>query len=273
MRKVFDSWVYIFKNIWYVLPTAILPAVFLALSLDYTAVKSLMTGFFTGAPRLAFHEYFRAFSMVRTDSVLGGIYSILAFFSTAVCGALLLSLAEKHMRIGKRTLSGVFRGFCDLLPFAFLALFVYTFLYELWALILSALLFAVASFSADVLVYIGFLAAVCLTSFALLYMEGIFYLWLPCRQMTGFGVYNSFLYSYRLLSGVRRSLLLSHLASFAGALLLLGGFSLLPEAVFRVVGVFVFALLFLNFAVRMVTLYFETDKLDREDILHSYREY
>ena len=39
-----------------------------------------------------------------------------------------------------------------------------------------------------------------------------------------------------------------------------------------VLSVVLFALLYLNFSIRMETVYFETDKLDREDELHRYRE-
>ncbi|MDE5897544.1 MAG: hypothetical protein K2H43_07005, partial [Clostridia bacterium] len=64
MRIVFGSWKYLFKNLWYVLPFAIVPAIFLALSLDYTAISSLVRSFFTGNPRAGFLDYFRAWSYV-----------------------------------------------------------------------------------------------------------------------------------------------------------------------------------------------------------------
>ena len=39
------------------------------------------------------------------------------------------------------------------------------------------------------------------------------------------------------------------------------------------IGLILLMFLFLNFVVRMETLYFETDKLDREDILRHKWEY
>ena len=88
MRKVLDSWKYIVKNIWFLLPFAVLPAAFLALSLDYTEIGRLVHGFFSGDPRLSFVGYFRMLSFIRIDSALGGIYSALAYVSVVICSAL-----------------------------------------------------------------------------------------------------------------------------------------------------------------------------------------
>ena len=46
--------------------------------------------------------------------------------------------------------------------------------------------------------------------------------------------------------------------------------SLLPSAVFYLVSIVLFILLYLSFCVRMEAVYFETDKLDRED-LHRHK--
>ena len=150
---------------------------------------------------------------------------------------------------------------------------VYVVLYELWALLFSALLYLLANIPQTALFYVLFLVAFMLFTLALLYLVTVFYLWLPCRQVTGFGFYDAFLYSYRLMVGIRGNLILSYLVSFVAALLVLGVSALLPEIVFRLVAVLVFALLFMSFCVRMEAAYFETDKLDREDLLHSYKEY
>ena len=273
MRSLRDSWKYIFKNLWFVLPFAVLPAVFLALSLDYTAIYSFMHGFFSGEPRFGFIEYFRVWSFIRIDSWLGGIYTVFAFVSILFCSALMLAFVEKHMRIGKRSLSGVASALKNVLFSAFLITLVYTALYEIWAIIFSAVIFMVSSIHVTALVYVLFIAAFLLFTYGLLYVVTVFYLWLPCRQMTGFGPYNAFLYSYRLMVGIRWELVLSYLISFVAALLLLGAASFAPEAVFRIVAIVVYVVLFLSFLIRMETAYFATDKLDREDSLQSYREY
>ena len=272
MRKVLDSWKYIFKNIWFLLPFAVLPAVFLALSLDYTEIGRLVHGFFSGDPRRSFVGYFRTLSFSRIDSALGGIYSALAYVSVVVCSALMLSFVEKHMRIGKRTLSGVTKGFADIFLSVVVMSFVYVALYELWALLFSAFLYLLSTIPLTELFYVLFVVAFLLFTYALLFLVTVFYLWLPCRQMTGFGFYDAFLYSYRLMVGIRWNLILSYLVSFVLALCVFGAASLLPEAAFRCIGLVVFAVLFLSFEVRMETAYFDADKLDREDLLHSYQE-
>lgn len=271
MRVMFGSWKYLFKNLWYVLPFAIVPTVFLTLSLDYTAITRMVGAVLSGNPRAGFLDYFCALSYIETD-VLGAVYNVCAFFSVALCMTLMLSLVEKHMRIGKRTPSGAFAGFGSLFFTAFVITFVYLAVYEAWAIVLSAVLFAVASVRNIVVVYLIDGACLLLFSFVLLYLTTVFYLWFPSRQMTGFGWYDSFLHSYRLMAGVRWKMIFSFLLSFAVAVGVVAGVSLLPELVFRAVTFVLFVFLFLNFGIRMETVYFETDKVDREDLIRSYRE-
>ena len=273
MRTAFGHWKYIFKNIWFVLPFAILPAVFLALSLDHSGIGAVVHAFFTGDPRMDFLGFFKAFSFIRVDSVLGGIYSVFAYLSVAGCTAFLLTFAEKHMRIGKRSMSGVGRGVLQILPSAFLISLWYVAIYELWAVILSAMAFAISAIRTTGLVYFLFIVAFLVLSYALVYVATIAYLWLPCRQLTGFGPYIAFVYSYRLMMGVRWPLILSYTVSLCAAFVVIGGMSVLPAALFRIVGAILFAFLFLSFTLRMETVYFSADRLVREDEVKSYRGY
>lgn len=291
MKNFFDSWKYIVKNIWFVLPFAIIPAVFLALSLDYTAIGKMVVGIFTGfppeavldaveseaaavaiEPRMPFLTFFSAWSIIGITE-LNWIFSILAFVCIVVFAALMLFFVEKHMRIGKRTLSGITNGFFNNLLSVFVIALLYMVLYELWTLALSAMLFWISSIPELALVYILGAIAFAALLFGLLFVSTVFYLWLPCRQMTGFGFYHTFVYSYRLMLKVRWRLVLEFLISIIVAFIVLGGSALLPEFVFRMVGVVVFALFFLSFCIRMETVYFQTDKLDREDLIKHYKEY
>ena len=269
---MFGHWKYIARNIWAILPLAIVPAVFLALSLDYASIGVIVEGFFSGAPLADFLMLFRALSIIRIDSVAGGLFSVGAFLSVAFFMALLLAIVEKHMRIGKRTLSGVSTQFLHLLGPVFAVTFIYTALYEIWAVVLSALLFVVSSLDAAALVYVLFCIVFGLLLLAFLYVIAVSYLWLPCKQITGFGAYDALLYSYRLLGGVRRRLVFSLLLSIGALFAVLIGCSFLPQYVFWAVAFIAYAFLFLSFSIRMETVYFETDKLDREDLIRSYRE-
>ena len=271
MRTVFGSWKYVFKNIWFLLPFAVVPAVFMALSLDYSSVSTVWGKFFAGDVsnelRANFLELFRAWSFINVNGWLGGIYSVLAVLSVIFFMSLLLAFVEKHMRLGKRTLSGIGAQFLNNLPSVTFAVLVYLALYEVWAVVLSAVMFAVSEISAPATVYAADVLIILIFAFVLVCLSTILYLWLPCKQMTGFRFFEAFTYSYRLMVGVRGKLLLSFSISLAALFILLCGCSFLPSAVFHLVGLAAFALLFMNFCVRMEAVYFETDKLDREDLL------
>ena len=273
MRIIFGQWKYILKNLWSVLPFALLPAAMLALSLDYDAISTVTHAFFAGGLKdMGYVVLLRTFSLVRIDSVWMALLSVGTAAVSCVCFTLLLILVEKHMRIGKRTLSGLWHQFTWLVLPVLWILFIYTFLYEAWAAVLSALLFVVCALPSTAFLYILFLAVICIFSFLLIYLVVLLYLFLPCKQVTGFRTYDAFFYSYRLMTGVRGKLLISLLISFGGTLIVLAATSLLPKAVFAIIGFILFVFLFMSFGVRMETVYFATDKLDREDRLKSYRE-
>lgn len=272
MRIVFEHWKYIFRNLWFVLPFSVMPAIFLALSVDFNGVEMLTMSFFGGEFELEFASVFRAWSLFRFDSVLGIIYSVFALVCVVVFSAFLLAFVEKHMRIGKRTLSGVFGQFFDhALAVIGVTLFYFA-LYEVWALVLSAVLLVVSQIEAKWFACLMFVLVSLLFIFALLYLVSIFYLWLPCMQITGFHMYNALLYSYRLVVGVRWRLILSMLISYVPCFLLIVGTSFAPEWLSPIIVFILFLFAHMSFCVRMETLYFETDKLDREDLLRSYKE-
>ena len=128
------------------------------------------------------------------------------------------------------------------------------------------------SCSSTALLYVLFLAVIAIFGFLLLYVVALMYLFLPCKQVTGFRTYDAFFYSYRLMTGVRGKLLLSLFISIAGSFVFLTSASLLHISVFIIIAFLICAMLFMSFGVRMETVYFKTDKLDREDQLKSYRE-
>lgn len=272
MRVVFGGWKYILNNLWYILLFAVLPGIFLALSVDYTALHNLAHAFFTGDPHVEFIDCLRAWSFVRFDSPLGAIFSACAFIVCAVFMSVLLAFVEKHMRIGKRTLSGIWSQFVSLLPVVFFAELLFVALFEVWAVVLSAVLYAVSALPSRTAVYLLYILVVCAAVYVLLYLVTVIYLFLPCKQSTCFRTYDAFLYSYRLVTRVRGRLLLSMLLSYAVLFCVFCGLTFAPAFLFRIVAAVLYALLFLSFGVRMETVYFYTDKLDREDILKSYRE-
>ena len=205
-----------------------MPAVFLALSVDFSGIHDLAYSLFTANLGLDYAQIFCAWSFFRFDSPLGVVYSVLALICLAVFTCLLLAFVEKHMRIGKRTMSGVFSQFgTHIWAFAGFTLF-FTALYELWALVLSAVLFAISAIGAKGFACFLFVFVSIIFMGVLLFLISICYLWLPCMQITGFRPYSAFLYSYRLIIGVRWKLILSLLITYAPCFFLLIGLSFVP---------------------------------------------
>ena len=274
MRVAFGNWKYLFSNFWYVLICGTIPAIFLALSFDYTALSSVMHALFEGRPQeLHFLQLLSAFGPIRIDSFLGGLYTAFTYILSSIFAAFLLALVEKHMRIGKRTFSGVDTEMKNLLLPTFLIVLLFYAITETAAIILSALIFWICATirSAGVIYLLGSFAAV-VVFFLFIYVFEVFYLWLPCLQITGFRPYHAFLYSYRLSLGVRWKLIGAHALSIVVAVVIFGGMAFLPEIVFRGVALVLCLFLFSGMFIRMETVYFETDKLDREDIIQSYKE-
>jgi len=274
MRIVFGNWKYIIKNFVFLFPFAILPAVFLTLSMDGGAIRKFVFALFDGTPNVGFVNTFSAFSILRVDSWLGLVYDVLAILTTSVCAALMLSLVEKHMRIGKRSLSGAFSLIGGNLAFAFALTLLYTALYEVYSLLTAAALYCIGNLVkiAAVAYVLDFLAFALLTG-VLLYCATIFFLWFPCRQLTGFSSYESLRYAYQLMLNVRGRLFLAFLLSFACSVAVVGAAAALLHPYWcAAVGFVIFYFLFLSFCIRMETVYFAADRLDREDLIRSYLE-
>ena len=158
-----------------------------------------------------------------------------------------------------------------LLP-SFLIILLFYALGEIAAIILAALMFAIFSIPSTALVYILTALVFFVVAFMFLYVFETFYLWLPCMQITGFRPYHAFLYSSRLSIGVRWKLIAAHALSVSLAIVLLGGTAFLYEIIFRAVALILSLFLYAGMFIRMETVYFETDKLDREDVIKSYKD-
>ena len=143
MKYTIESIKYLFKNFWYIFPFALVPAVFLSFSLDKDAIDRLLTGFFTGKPEVSFVDVFHAISVLNFRSWEAFLSGFAGVILMVLCVALMFAFIEKHMRIGKRTLNGLFSKLNDNLISTTGIALLYTAIYELWALITSALLFFV----------------------------------------------------------------------------------------------------------------------------------
>lgn len=274
MRLYFEPWKYIFKNLWFVLPFAVVPALFMGFSYDYHAISAVVASLATGGEGMDFATFWNCMSFLRFDTPIGITASVLAFLVIAVFMTMLLALIEKHLRIGKRSFHGAWRSFCDHFSFVFCFTLLFLVIYEGWALLASSLLYATACFCGTAISFsILSILLLLILLFGLISLVNCFYLWYPCRQLTGFPLFEAFSASYQLLSNVWWKLFFSLYCNLIVSFFVVAlASAFLPEAVFRILAIFLSAALFLDFGVRMETTYFSVDHLDREDIIKSYRE-
>lgn len=272
MKYTIQSVKYIFKNLLYIFPFAVLPAVFLALSLDEPSMRTVLTNYFTGAPSASFKEIFRATSLFNFRSAGAFFAGLIGFALLVACGALLMAIIEKHMRIGKRTWNGVFSKLNDNLISTFGICLLFFVVYELWALIASALLYLVFLIPNNAVIYVLSVALFFGVTFVLLYVISVLYLWLPCLQITGFRAFEALEYSYRLVAPVKARVIFEQLVSVLCSQALISLCVLfLPQRIWTIVlASALYSFMILIFCVRMQVVYFDRAQLDRADLKKYY---
>ena len=272
MNYTIASIKYILKNFWYILPFSILPALFLSLSIDKFAIQKVLTDYFTGKPGGSFPIIFRAISIFNFRDVGAFFAGLAGIVLMVVCVSLMLALIEKHMRIGKRTYNGIFSKLNDnLLSTCGICLF-YVLIYEVWAVLISALLFLAYLVENVVAVYILSVIIFFSMHFVLLYVVSLFYLWLPCLQITGFRAFEALRYSYQLVAPVKMRIVFGQWISVTISEILIGltaifvpmrGFSFAEAAV-------LYMFMTVMFCVRMQVAYFDRAQLERADLKKYY---
>lgn len=273
MKYTIQSIRYIVKNFWYVIPFALLPALFLSVTLDKDSISKVATNYFTGKPAASyFSDIFHAVSILNFRSV-GAFFSGLAGVVLMIlCVSLMFAMVEKHMRIGKRTLNGVFSKLNDNLISTCGICLLYVLVYEVWTLITSALLFFVALPDAKAVAYVLSVVVFFGMHFVLLYIVSIFYLWLPCLQITGFRAFEALRYSYQLASPVKGKLILGQWinVTLAEILLVLCAKFVPSAAASFALATVLFTLMTAIFCVRMQVVYFDRAQIERADLKHYY---
>lgn len=272
MKYTIESIKYLFKNFWYIFPFALVPAIFLSFSLDKDAIDRLLTGFFTGKPEVSFVDVFHAISVLNFRSWEAFLSGFAGVILMVLCVALMFAFIEKHMRIGKRTLNGLFSKLNDNLISTTGIALMYTAIYELWALITSALLFFVFLPSNLPIQYIFSVIVFFGMHFVLLYVVSIFYLWLPCLQITGFRAFEALRYSYQLVAPVKMRIILGQWFSITVAEILLALCCLFVPGKIAgfVLATALYAFMTAIFCVRMQVVYFDRAQLERADLKKYY---
>ena len=147
-------------------------------------------------------------------------------------------------------------------------------IYELWALITSALLLCVSFIANRAVVCIVSAAVLFATEFVLLYVIAAFYLWLPCLQITGFRSFEALRYSYQLVTGVKSKIVRSQFFSLTIAEIALSAACVFVGSAWAVfaIATLIFTFLILLFVTRMQVVYFDCAQIERADLKTYYGE-
>ncbi len=268
MKYTIQSVKYLIKNFWYLLPLAVLPAIFLCFTTDEGALSNVVRAFFNGdLSAWTFNDLFCSLSVLNFGSWRSIVFGILEIVVLVPSVALIMAVLEKHFRIGRRTFRGILSKLNDnLLSTCGVALIILT-IYEVWALFISTLLLLASTAK---IAAIGYALAVVFflgMHVVLLLLIGIIYLWLPCMQMTGFRPLEALHYSYRLTASFKWKLLAVQLLSIftAEALICTCAVFVANFALSSVLLAIVYAFLIMIFCVRMQVAYFDRDQIERAD--------
>ena len=273
MNYTHSSIRYVFGNIWYIVLLSVLPALCIAGMARVEEMQTMYAAFFTGdLSSISWTQIFNTFSIYNFTGWLPALLDVAAYLAIVLCASMLLAMIDKHMRIGRRTLNGLLDKVNDnVLSTAAVTLF-FSAVYELWTVLFASLAFAVFSLvSVPAAQYVLFCILLLAGGLALLYVIALFYLWLPCMQITGFSPFEALRYSNQLTEKVKRRLIGSMLLS-----LIVGNAVIIPCVLFAPVPVsyavmsVVYMFYFMLFIVRMEVVYFDAAQLEREDLKPRY---
>ena len=275
MKYTLQSTKYTLKNLIYLLPFAILPALFLSISTDEEAIYAVLRSIYHGTlDKWTFSDLFNSVSVFNFGSWEGVVFGFIGFVVIVPCVALMMAILEKHFRIGKRTFNGIWGKLND----NFISTAGYALLlagiYELWSLLVAALLFFVSRITVTAVAYV-FASIVYLGMHVLLFFAiGTIYLWLPCMQITGFRAFEALHYSYQLIVPVKWKILFSQMAALLSVEVLIGVFvAFVPTALaFLIWTTLLYSFLIMIFCVRMQITYFDRDNMDRADLVKYYQK-
>ena len=269
MKYTIKSNKYIAKNLFYILPFAIIPAFFLSISTDEKALISVLQKVFGSKPQqLTFSELFRAISILNFASWQSIVFGIIGIILIIVCVAMMMAMIEKHFRIGKRTYRGLFSKLNDNLISTGGYAFLMVILYEVWTLITTIGVFIFSKIFINAVAYVMMALFFVIMHIALIYIIGQIYLWLPCMQITGFKAIHALYYSNRMVSSVKWHILLGQIAMLLGAEVLIGLCACFAPSpiIFTILTTVLYGWMIMLFCVRMQVVYFEREHLDRADV-------
>ena len=136
MRYLGMTFKYIFKNFIFIFFFALIPSFFFAMSTDIHNIGAVADNIVTGEFDLSFVQLFNFFSLF---SLKRWPFALAAFVLTLLFMAMLLSMMEKHMRVGSRSFRDLFKRIDYNLGSTFFILLLALIAYEFWALVTAGL--------------------------------------------------------------------------------------------------------------------------------------
>ncbi len=268
MKYIGNTFRYVFKNFIYLFPFALIPSYFFAAALDLRSLEAIADCIIAGGTEISYLTVFNGFTFINGG---GWAFSLVCFASMALFMPMLLAFVEKHMRIGSRSLRGLFGRINYNFLTTFFMLVIALAIYELWALLASGLVYvAMILFGGAA----RFAAALVVTAGMYLLLAFIFslvWLWLPCCQITGYKFGEAVIFSGQAIGGKRGKLFLAVMLPYvAGMVFMLTVVGVCSRFdVFVPVFIFIeliFIVLFLYFCVLMYVAYFDAAGEERADI-------
>ena len=263
---------YLFRNFIFIFVFALIPSYFFAMTADMKNMAEITDKIFALDADFTFGQIFTFLSPINARR---WVFALICFASLAVCLPMLLGFIEKHMRIGTRSLKGVFGRFNYNFLTTLLVSVIFLAVFEAWSVLTSGMIYAAVSlFTGGVrlfmslLIFFAMVALMCWAATVLL-------LWLPCMQVNGYGALEALSYSNRLVNERRGGLFLSvFLPALAGVILVLAA-AALSDLINVYVPVFVAVfiivdILFLYYCTLMFVAYFDLTGEERADLRKKF---
>lgn len=269
---------YVYRNIWHLLAFAVVPGIFYALNNSAFALYNLFAAVREGdMASIGFSRILGAFSLFDYTGARV-IPGVLAVVFTVVFAALVLSFIERHMRIGKRTFSGFWRGLNhNIVPTCWVSACLIVF-YEAWAvsvsgllLLVKALFFQPASPLSMFFFYL-FVSVVTVGMYVFLcWVISVAILWLPCLIVTGFGKREAFAHGLDISAGSRGKLMAAVALPFLGLNALAVLCTLFAGKIVALAfSIVVYIVYFMYYTTLMFAAYFHLSGTEREDLRKLY---
>ena len=273
MRYLGMTFKYIFKNFIFIFFFALIPSFFFAMSTDIHNIGAVADNIVTGEFDLSFVQLFNFFSLF---SLKRWPFALAAFVLTLLFMAMLLSMMEKHMRVGSCSFRDLFKRIDYNLGSTFFILLLALIAYEFWALVTAGLCSLVVLIVTNGLArcILG-IALACGMMVLLCYLVSLFLLWLPCRQITGYSFMDSLSYSSQISTGKRGNIFLAVLIPYLSCSLLQGivvtvsAFADMRPVVFLCIEI-IYIFVFLYYNVLMYVLFFDANGEERLDLKKKY---